>query len=175
MVINKGVIGVCAASAIGQRSQYTRSNNANNEPSVRKIHLSRDHKTQKGTMQTMRQVCLDRKIHLSRDNYTWQAFKIHTKQKWKQRTKCSLVARLIYHNTCNTITYKRSNDKPRVKILKITIAFTTFTVHKKVQQTNKGGTVPCPTESFHDLLSFPYNSRITQYTLKASTYQLFHD
>ena len=113
----------------------------------------------------------DRKIHLFRDNYTWKAFKIHTKQKWKQRTKCSLVARLIYHNTCNTITYKRSNDKPRVKILKITIAFTTFTVHKKVQQTNKGGTVPCPT----GFLSFPYNSRITQYTLKASTYQLFHD
>ena len=70
MVINKGVIGVCAASAIGQRSQYRRSNNANNEPSVRKIHLSRDHKTQKGTMQTMKQVFSERKIHPSRDHNT---------------------------------------------------------------------------------------------------------
>ena len=75
-VINKGVIGVCAASAIGQRSQYTRSNNANNEPSVHKIHPSRDHNVQKGTMQTMKQVFLD----LSRDHNTRSALKIHMKQ-----------------------------------------------------------------------------------------------
>ena len=83
MVINKGVIGVCAASAIGQRSQYTRSNNANNEPSVRKIHPSREHKTLKRTMQTMHQVFLDRKIYLSKDSNTRIAFKTHKKQQWK--------------------------------------------------------------------------------------------
>ena len=76
-VINKGVIGVCAASAIGQRSQYTRSNNANNEPSVHKIHPSRDHNVQKGTMQTMKQVFLD----LFRDHSTRSALKRQMKHR----------------------------------------------------------------------------------------------